>query len=84
MAEYNSDLEHTGAERIARDAIRQSDLNLCGIYEIPITKEQIKKDDLFDNVARQIAEKNGKKLRNKEPGFSEARKELRNVLFGFF
>jgi len=80
VAEYNSDLEHTGPERIARDAIRQSDLNLCGIYEVPVTKEQIKREDLFDKVARQIAARIGKQLRYKDPGFSEARKELRSVL----
>jgi len=80
VAEYNSDLEHTGPERIARDAIRQSDLNLCGIYEIPVTKEQIKNEELLDKVARQIAARIGRQLRYKEPGFTEARKELRNVL----
>ena len=80
VAEYNSDLEHTGSERIARDAIRQSDLNLCGIYEIPVTKEQIKKEELLDKVARQIAARIGRQLRYKDPGFSEARKELRSVL----
>ena len=81
VAEYNSDLEHTGPERIAKDAIRQSDLNLCGIYEIPVTNEQIKKEDLLDKVARQLAKRIGRTLRYKNPGFSKARRELRSVLF---
>jgi len=80
VAEYNSDLEHTGSDRIARDAIRQGDLNLCGILEVPVTKEQIKNVDLFDKVARQIAARVGRQLRYKDPGFSKARKELRKIL----
>ena len=80
-AEYNSDLEHASPERIAADAIRLSDLELCGIHEVTVTIRQMRDEELFDNVARQIAAKIGKKLRYKEPGFSKARKELRSVLF---
>jgi len=81
VAEYNSDLEHASPERIARDAIRRSDLLLCGILEVTVTKKQIKNEELFEKIARQIAARTGKELRYKEPGFSEARCELRSVLF---
>ena len=81
VAEYNSDLEHANPDRIARDAIRRSDLSLCGIYEVTITNGQIKSMELFDKVAKQIAVRIGKKLRYKEPEFLKARRELRRVLF---
>jgi len=80
VAEYNSDLEHASPESIAKDAIRRSDLELCGFYEVTVTKRQIKNVGLFDNVARQAAAKIGKRLRYKDPEFSRARDELRGVL----
>ena len=80
VAEYNSDLEHTGPERIAMDAIRRSDLDLCGISEVTVTKSQIKNEELFENVAKQLAAKIGKELRYKDPEFSKARNELRRDL----
>jgi len=81
VAEYNSDAEHASSNRIAMDAIRRNDLSLCGIFEVTVTKKQIKSMELFDKVARQIAIRIGKQLRYKEPEFSKARRELRSVLF---
>ena len=81
VAEYNSDAEHASSDRIASDAIRRNDLSLCGIYEVTVTKKQIKSMELFDNVARQIAARIGKKLRYKEAEFLIARQELQSVLF---
>jgi len=80
VAEYNSDTEHTGPERIARDAIRRGDLELCGIYKVTVTKRQLFDAELFDKVAKQISKKSGKRLRYKDPGFSKARCELRSLL----
>jgi len=80
VAEYNSDLEHASPERIAKDAIRRSDLDLCGILEVTVTKGQIKNLKLLHNVAKQIAKRMGRQLRYKEPGFSKAQKELLSVL----
>jgi len=80
VAEYNSDTEHTGPERIARDAIRRGDLELCGIYEVTVTKRQLFDAELFDKVAKQISKKSGKRLRYKDPGFSKACRELRSLL----
>jgi len=81
VAEYNSDAEHASPERIANDAIRRNDLNLCGIHEVTVTKKQLYDAELFDNVARQIAAKIGRELRYKKTGFPEARKELRSTIF---
>jgi len=80
VVEYNSDTEHTGPERIARDAIRRNDLDLCGIYEVTVTKRQLFDSELFDNVAKQISKKIGRRLRYQDPGFSKARRELRDLL----
>jgi len=81
VAEYNSDAEHASQNRISMDAIRRNDLSLCGIFEVTVTKKQIKSTELFDKVARQIAVRIGKELRYKEPEFSGARRELRSALF---
>lgn len=81
VAEYNSDIEHSSPERIARDAIRRSDLALCGITEVTVTKGQIKNVELLDNVAKQIANKIGKRLRYKNPEFSKTQRELQRILF---
>ena len=81
VAEYNSDIEHASPDRIAIDAIRRSDLSLCGIYEVTVTNRQIKSMELFDKIAKQIAVRVGKELRYKEPEFLKARRELRSVLF---
>jgi len=62
------------------DAIRRSDLDLCGISEVTVTKSQIKNEELFENVAKQLAAKIGKELRYKDPEFSKARNELRRDL----
>jgi len=81
VVEYNSDLEHASQNRIAMDAIRRSDLSLCGIYEVTVTNRQIKSMELFDKVAKQIAVRIGKELVYKKPEFLKARRELRSVLF---
>jgi len=80
VAEYNSDAEHASSNRIAMDAIRRNDLSLCGIFEVTVTKRQIKSIELFDKVAKQIAARIGKELRYKEPEFLKARRELRSIL----
>jgi len=80
VAEYNSDAEHTGPEKIASDAIRRGDLDLCGIYEVTVTKRQLYNSELLENAAVQISKKIGRQLRYKDPGFSKARHELRSLL----
>jgi len=81
VAEYNSDIEHTGPERIAADAIRQSDLGLCGINVVPVTIKQIKNLELLDKVARQFAAGIGKRLRCNNPEFAEVQRNLYNTLY---
>ena len=80
VAEYNSDLEHASPDRIARDAIRRSDLALCGIYEVTVTKRQVFYTELFEKVARQIASKIGRELRYNNKEFSKVHQALRSSL----
>ena len=80
VVEYNSDSEHADPRRIYQDAIRRSDLALCGFIEVTVTKEQVKSMMLLDKVARQIAVKLGRELRYKNPVFFKACRELRTML----
>jgi len=80
VAEYNSDLEHADPRSMAQDAIRRSDLALCGFTEVTVTKEQLKSMMLLDKVARQIAKKLRKQLRYENPGFFKACRKLRSML----
>ena len=80
VAEYNGAAEHEGPVHMASDAIRRSDLDLCGISEVTVTKRQLYNTELLENVAKQISAKFGKKLRYKTPEFSKAHQELRKLL----
>lgn len=80
IAEYNSDLEHADPVKIAEDAIRRSNLDICGFQEVTVTKNQIKNLDLLDKVARQIAVRTGKYLRCKDQVFKKAQRGLLRVL----
>jgi len=80
IAEYNSDLEHGNRRQISSDAIRQSDLALCGFTVVIVTNEQIRSMKLLDKVARQIMAGIGKEPRYKNPGFAKACRELRDIL----
>lgn len=61
--EYDSDLEHTGPNRIARDSRRRAELNALGIEVVTITNEQLKSPRQMDEVARVIARRLGSRLR---------------------
>ena len=80
VLEYNSNLEHADSKRISKDAIRRSDLALCGISEITVTKEQVMSVMLLDRVAIQVSKRVKKELRYKNPSFSKARSKLRSEL----
>jgi len=53
--EYDSDLHHTGAERIASDARRRNSLLSQGITLITVTNQQMKSMGDFAHLARQLA-----------------------------
>lgn len=81
VVEYDSDMEHTGPDRIASDAIRRNDLALCGFTEITVTKSQVQDPKLLEKIARQIAARIGKELRYKNPAFAKTQSGLYRALF---
>ncbi len=52
--EYDSDLEHTGSERIAEDAQRRNEVTGLGITTITVTREQVMNPGKLDRIARQL------------------------------
>ena len=52
--EYDSDLEHTGASRIAADAQRRNDLADLGVTTITATREQVMSADGLERLAHQL------------------------------
>lgn len=80
-AEYDSDMFHSGENRINRDSIRRSDLALRGITVISVTRQQIMNSGEMEKVAQLLARKTGKRIRYKEPSFSHAHATLRKTLF---
>lgn len=62
--EYDSDLEHTGAKRIAQDAQRRNDLTNQGITVIVATRQQTTNAKGLEQLARQAAKFLGKRIRN--------------------
>jgi len=79
--EYDSDRHHTGAERIASDAIRRNTLAAMGIQVITVTRRQLRDINEFEKVARLLAAYLGKRLLHKRNnGFMQAQRQLRNQL----
>ena len=80
--EYDSDMFHTGPERIARDARRRNMLETLGIRTITITKSQVFNERECDLVAAQIAKMLGVRLRAGNRSYDEAKAFLRAELLG--
>lgn len=80
--EYDSNLCHTGASRIARDASRRVVLSHQGIETVTVTWNQVRNRDKLDRVARLIAGRLGVRLRTDGPVWHEANLSLRARLFG--
>jgi len=78
--EYDSDLHHTGPERIEGDSIKRLDLKALGIEVVTVTRGQVQNTEEFESVAKSIAKSLGKRLWFKEPGFKKARNELHDFL----
>lgn len=80
--EYDSDLYHTGSERISSDSSRRNELLANGVAVVTMTRKQLRDNREFRNIALQLAQELGKRIRFKEPAFSKAHFELRSVLLG--
>lgn len=78
--EYDSNLFHTGAERITEDSIRRSELLASGITVVSITLAQIKDREKMDNVVHLLARLTSKRIRFIEPQFTHANTALRKCI----
>jgi len=79
--EYDSNAFHTGEDRIDSDSRRRNVLDSAGVDMITITSRQIRDVRSFEQAARLIALKMGKRLRYKRAEFARAQSGLRNSLF---
>lgn len=78
--EYDSDLYHTGEDKIARDAMRRTTLIASDIAVVTVTNMQLVSGELLNKVAQLIAKQTGKRLRYRDPEFTQKHYELRNEL----
>jgi hypothetical protein len=79
--EYDSDMFHTGPERIASDARRRNMLDYMGTTVVTVTRAQLMSPLDFGGVAKQLSRHLGKRLRMEQPAFGERHRHLRNQLF---
>lgn len=78
--EYDSNLHHTGATRIAEDASRRTDLAYLGIEVATLTQQQVCDLREMDRVARLLAKRLGRRLRMERLNPSGVQDSLRNLL----
>jgi len=78
--EYDSDLYHTGADRLTADSMKRFDFSMLGIDLITVASKQIRNAVTFEDLAKLIARKLGKRLRYNDSQFFDAHNELRNQL----
>lgn len=75
--EYDSDKEHTGPEKIARDASRKNAFFAAGVNILTVTKGQLMNELEMDKVSCVIAKHMGVYMRVKDYDEDVRRKELR-------
>ena len=78
--EYDSNMYHTGADRIADDSKKRIELEAYGITVVTVTSIQIRSIKDFEALAKLVARKLGKQLQYKNPRFLIAHRELRDML----
>lgn len=78
--EYDSDLEHTGSERIAKDARRRNALQMMGYQVNVIGRIQFNDPYGFDNEARAIAKAIGMRFVDTTSAQMEKKIELRKQI----
>lgn len=81
IVEYNSDQEHTGGERISRDARRANALKYAGYHIIVVTKRQLQSMEDIDILAQQVAHILRKRLTPRTLQHKEAQRQLYKTLF---
>lgn len=82
VIEYDSDLCHTGSERIANDSKRRNALLFMDYTAVTITRKQIYNFSELDKVAHIIAKRLGKRIRPRTEDFSSKQFALRAAVLG--
>lgn len=83
MLEYDSDEEHTGSDRIAKDSKKRVVYAAASIQCITVTNEQVKDTEELTKVARLVARALGKRIRNTDLAFRRRHAALRERLLSF-
>ena len=79
--EYDSNLHHTGATRIAEDASRRVDLAYLGVEVATLTQQQAYDRREMDRIARLLAKRLGKRMRAERIDIA-TQNDLRSCLLG--
>lgn len=80
--EYDSDAQHTGSERIARDSKRRNALISMGYSVITVTKRQLYSSLEMDGIAHAVAKALGTRIRPCVSDFEDRKFKLRAELLG--
>lgn len=78
--EYDSELEHSGERRIAKDSRKRADLAAANISVITVTKQQVMGVASMEQIARKVAKLTGKRIRKGTFGLTDARIALRKAI----
>ena len=78
--EYDSDQQHTGSDRIARDSKRRNALNSIGIRVVTVTRQQLYSPVELESAAKTIAKYKKRQLFINKSRFDKAHQELRKQL----
>ena len=81
--EYDSDQQHTGSDRIARDSIRRNTLASSGINVVTVTKQQLYSSIELTRAAQSIAKHMGRRLFSRKGNFYAKHHELRKQLLKY-
>ena len=81
VVEYDSDQEHLTSQSASRDAVRRNVLGYKGVEVITVRKPMIANPGAFDNVAKQLAQALGRRLRPRDLERTATRATLRAELF---
>lgn len=81
--EYDSDLFHTGSERIANDASRRNALLAQGVTVVTLTKRQVLNKQELDRAASLLAKALGKRQRAGRRDWTNQQLSLRAELLDF-
>lgn len=78
--EYDSNLCHTGGNRISRDSKRRDELAGLNVTVVTVTTSQLFNFQEFNKVARTVAKLLGERIQPRNESFPTRQLELRSVL----